>query len=798
MLHLILYKHSNDTLQAQISQQAQEKDNVLLVAPNPGLADYYRERYSDYEVTTVASFLANILMDFLPEHKESFRGKADLLTLLAASWHKQFPNRSFDDFEYCYNILSDLRSYSVAADILNTVLEEYPEKIKEGVLLLYRVMNALEIYDEHEAYFRLAEYLREGSWIEKEHARRTYIFIGFRFFTGIQIDFLKALAIAQDVFIPLAKNIYDQAKLTDWPKWLEDSRLVIHELDEQSNDDDQVGEQVTVNLFNADELNRVLKKLDEQNYFKNHDLLLLDGSLNLEKVQELPLKDLGYKVPLSLLVDHIDWINQELSELKAKNQELALDDILNFLKNQIVETKKDSDYIKIKTYILYHSVVSEWAEWLGTDSKLTDFDLAHFYFQAGSKQTRNSLYTDGKTLYDKNSLLTPNYRNRLAICMTSKYQALKTTGEKYSTQIEKILTPIGPIRRPAFDFLFFKEPLIEIINEQKADFWLDQESYENDLGLKELFDNRKVEINMLSVPSVYREAQDVLLEMPLSIEKSSYISATRLQTYIDCPRKFHLNYQSDLRLDKNFEHELQIFEVGQVQHAVIEEYSKEFDRFDQNDFSAFVPKVFNKFLKKTNKNLSKLDYQVALNEISIYAANGLKELYKIPFELKKFEVNLKEYAENISGRIDFYGKTNDVLYLIDFKRSSGSIPSKSEVLDFNKIQLSFYLNKLALKEDIQKVVVGYMDLSDPSASLYFLSEEIDKDLLDHYNFCSGASFYHFDSLKEFMNDYDQLEKKLVETMDKDKHFYPKPRDIKACRYCMLKNLCPKSVLESKQ
>src|SRR5690606_30622504 len=85
----------------------------------------------------------------------------------------------------------------------------------------------------------------------------------------------------------------------------------------------------------------------------------------------------------------------------------------------------------------------------------------------------------------------------------------------------------------------------------------------------------------------------------------------------------------------------------------------------------------------------------------------------------KFEFEVEIKTQGKTGFIDCLGTLNDVLFLLDFKRSKGSNPSFAAwEEDYPKIQLWFYLAALksqGILTEQTKLGVGYLffkDLSD--------------------------------------------------------------------------------------
>ena len=98
------------------------------------------------------------------------------------------------------------------------MLNEY---IKKSVLLFWRYINERDLIDEHACYGRIIDNLRENQELSLENKAQNIIFFGFTNFSGIQLDFVKALGIINDVYIPIPEEVYDNRKSSDWISWFE-------------------------------------------------------------------------------------------------------------------------------------------------------------------------------------------------------------------------------------------------------------------------------------------------------------------------------------------------------------------------------------------------------------------------------------------------------------------------------------------------------------------------------------------------------------------------------------------------
>lgn len=166
-------------------------------------------------------------------------------------------------------------------------------------------------------------------------------------------------------------------------------------------------------------------------------------------------------------------------------------------------------------------------------------------------------------------------------------------------------------------------------------------------------------------------------------------SATSLKAYLQCKRKFYLQYILKLK-----EHEISLkpkgYELGDIIHKILYEYfEKSLDSFERLE---------ELFVKYTQKNpFLTLELEVWKKKIYKVFENEKQRFENIQILHKELPFNMTYQGINIKGAIDRIDKQDDKYLVIDYKTSSSlkvdSLKNYEKSCDF---QLEFYY--LAVQE----------------------------------------------------------------------------------------------------
>lgn len=235
----------------------------------------------------------------------------------------------------------------------------------------------------------------------------------------------------------------------------------------------------------------------------------------------------------------------------------------------------------------------------------------------------------------------------------------------------------------------------------------------------EIFDEISSQANNISIErKAESRKRDPLADFIITKEAQPFpMSASKFQAYIDCPRKYYFDYVDRLYRSPEVHMEILPNQLGTVEHTIIEEFFNRQSDWDSSEHRKIAQSELIKFLKLNDISLDKASFDKALIEVSDYSENAIINLLL----LKKWDPNCHlVFEENFQcdearGRIDCMVKSSFGVGYIDFKRSSGSIPSNTELNTFEKIQIWFYLKYgPAKREDV--AFWGYLNMSEPAES----------------------------------------------------------------------------------
>jgi hypothetical protein len=272
------------------------------------------------------------------------------------------------------------------------------------------------------------------------------------------------------------------------------------------------------------------------------------------------------------------------------------------------------------------------------------------------------------------------------------------------------------------------------------------------------------------VEYIQKAKRDIVAEnTTFKRQNQQTLSASRLQTFADCPRKYYFSYIEKLNTRPENRLSLDPDEMGSLEHKIIEDYFKANTDYDFASHSLLCKSVLREFLEKNKMYLTKQLEEETFYELLEYSKNGINYLLNycsgFPSSTLDFEVELHATDLAMKGFIDCVLTVGKDAHIFDFKRSATSLGSKKDLLSFEKIQLWIY--RWALEKKFNVVWWGYVNLSDGS-TLGLAPTDINPELV--------------------FEDYLNL---LVDRYNNEVTFAPEPRSEKVCHYCEVQLLCPK-------
>lgn len=181
-------------------------------------------------------------------------------------------------------------------------------------------------------------------------------------------------------------------------------------------------------------------------------------------------------------------------------------------------------------------------------------------------------------------------------------------------------------------------------------------------------------------------------------------SATSLKIFLQCKRKFYLQYISKLK-----EHTISVkpkgYELGDIIHKVLEKFYKK-----QNEFTyENLEKVFNEF--RVDNSFLVLDLEIWRKKLKDFYEFDKKRLEnRSILDLEKpFDIEFDGFK--LKGVIDRIDKINDEYEVIDYKTSSSlKVDSARNYEKSNDFQLEFYYLAMSELYKTDKVKSFYYDL----------------------------------------------------------------------------------------
>lgn len=781
-------------------------DKVTVITPNPVYADIARSKFGDthqnLETVTIAKFLKDELTQLLTEDDLSnYQGKSDLNLLLGSLWKIKQEGSAYELFKRSFQVLTDFRSFTLNEDILKTILENYDEELAGGVLWFHKILEQMNVIDEHRSYFLLAERLRQGDLPPLYESNRTIVFWGFDFLTGSQIDLLNALSIRNDIIIPFPYEAYQKSKELDWIKWLTKFEASVDIIDHT------IKEKADLNtyVFPKNYLGKTLKSLKKTNY-KNKDVEIVLGCKNISDdfVAEIPFSNYSYKVAVDIFEEKLlllrEIITTELRKVKYLKSEKLLEICQSFAKLCVDE----QDFRGIKATSVLIETLNKWTELSEQNEKIFDFDIKVLFDSAKLDLPRNSLFSSSNesnlSLKTLKTIEQSDAKLASLLCVSSDYGPIKGSVIQYSENVEQYLASIGPVRRGELEFLILKSKIQESLKKEGQILLIEEGLLEHDLGWSNIISDFNLNIQNNEI----KEVEQKKYYFPRSDAKYNLntISASKLQTYIDCPRKFYLSYALKQKPRIELLHELNYMQLGLIEHAVIENYLKKHSSFDEQILNDLIYGILAEFEEKGDLlperkeeywlEVKALCTQIITELIELNNALGLK------LEFEK-DISSKSAIET-RGSIDCFGSNSDTVMILDFKRGGGSIPSQIGLKEFQKIQMWFYLNQLEkfnLYDSSKKLIWGYINLSKLDESLIYCSDDVLLERFKSLDLKLIKKTYKFDEqMSSLFEEYKQYESEQLDKISKDIDFNCSPKEVKVCQYCELSNVCPRNAEES--
>ena len=742
----------------------QNSEINTFVAPSPALADKYRSFFDGHnvETVTISAFCSNLLKQYYPDLVEGQKSKSELLMLLKAA-SKNYHELDYHQFKKDFNLFTNIRSYSTDKVVLKNVCELYDETTHKNLELFDQILDALGIIDEHKVYELLSLKTDVISF------EQSIFFVGFEFMNGMQVDFVNKLGTHNNVNIPVYSEQLDNSTNFDWISWLEGE--VVDIVDEIEDNHEKIS---TVELsphtlpVYMESLASDLKKT----------IVLAQSNLTPDAVDEIALEDKVFKTSSELFDDIVLEVFKKFENSNVFPIETNY--FIEFLKEQAREVAQREEFLKLK---VISTLLLRCNEWLSlsdlceqitysdfkTILEITSLDLPRInYTELSREGSFRPVYSLKEIEFIENA--------EIEFVFMDNYSTFSSSSLSIEA-IDKFLSSVGPLRRVEFDLYGLKNKIRSLVQNNNVNLVLEKDLYSRSKELSEIFPEEILNFESLNLDFTKNIIQNILAK-----KSSEVFSATRLQTYLDCPRKYYFQYQEKLRKDIVLQEQVNSLEIGRVEHKVIERFFNEEKSVLENIIEEELKTLF------SNKKLSLSEKERVKDEVTYYGQNGIEFLKQLEADLK-FELNIGQ--DSFTGQIDCFGETSEYKIVIDLKRSNFSFTSFSSIEEYQKIQLWFYLNRLltsGLISQDRNVIIGYVDLSHVDNSMFFTSH---KNLVGSLKELGVSKVKFLDNFWEAVQCYQKLELDIINKIRAEKMFEPTPLKAQICEFCDFKAICPK-------
>ncbi|MBP9674559.1 MAG: PD-(D/E)XK nuclease family protein [Bacteriovoracaceae bacterium] len=788
MLNLCTFNNSRDFFENILPPIYQGGLSVKIIVPQASIADEIRLKLNSslaqVDVVTIASFSKDLLEK---KFNKNILRKVDLLKILSLTWKRIHGAQDFNFFLSAFKLFTELRSYSLNADLILPALEESDAKLQAAILSFYKIMEMLDLVDEQKAYALLSDDWRSNKdeyaypW-EKENI---FIFYGFQNLSAFQVDLLKSLALRTQVYVPLPESVYVKSVSSDWISWLTLKK-------EQVNLTVLEKETLQVVSFSHGQLPSTIERLIQEK-FKDKPVTCYLGLSKLEEdiIFDIPIQNAFFKNATSLFVEEIEWLVSYLeSFLLQKNNSVA--QIKKRIEEKIKEElklKELKSFRKIKLGAKFLNILQDWSD----ESSLTLFDIS--LIREILMLTDERIYQI--PIYEKQSqvifhalenLQVTKVGDAVIVCATSDYPALTQGQGILSSFMESVLVNLGPLRRSELQLEFLKFKLKSTQGENTF-FVIEDTLLAHDVTWNEILGENYKEVKLnTAIPKSDVKNHNFLSNWVSLRETTAVFSATKLQSYLDCPRKFYFQYVNPLSPTVEWESFLEARELGEIQHELLAQVIKE--DLKEQTIDEHIEHFYKSYLARKSKKVSGHDYERYLVEISTYVKHGWSFLKYFKTKDSQaqfiFEENLclsAEVSYQVKGRIDCIILGSFGAVLLDFKRSKASIPTQADIKNYQKIQLLFYQHYFPF-QNTEIILWGYLNLGEIKESLLFTKNNFFQEIETEFEIKLIQDNFS-------LEDYELYEQEIRQAITQEILFPAKPRKNNVCDFCSLFNVCDK-------
>ncbi len=750
-----------------------------IICPNTNTADNLRERLVDkisllnIDVITISEFIRGLASKLIDNFE--YKNRADLLLELSTIWKIKSKNNSYDLFMKTFDLITDLRGYSTEIYSFKEFLKEFDDNIRDVIPFLWAYIKN----DEHYCYSEISNRLNSSN-LENNN----YIFWGFYHITGVQIDFINSLSNKNNIHFFYLNSLYEQSYNFDWINWIKGNIIKY----DNYNNIDNISCITAPKGKLADTLKSYIQHISSED--KNIDIFILSSNDN--DILNIPFNNFYYKIREDLFKQDILKVLEEIKIkfFTNKSNKVKNEVFIRYLDNKVLSYAKLSNYKKFRILKIISSIkliINKWIELSKENTIITFFDFNIFkniLIEVMPRINQYSMFEEAPKRYIKTFQQVDSFNpnNKTILYITSKNDFFSKENEHYTFSMIDILKSIGPIRRRELRREINIEIIKSMVLSENTTLFIEEDLLCTHPIWSNIFSNIKINKKDFKFELLYSKNIDYLDKFVSKELIDRTVSATSLETYIECPRKYYFNYINKLYFEPERKEDLYPKDIGKLQHSIIESYINNYNKLSLNIFNKVCLEIYNNAIEDKLLNIFVKDKRY----IEIYngALNGIEFLmnfYNIDSNSKfTFEKSIDN--ENIRGKVDCIIKNKQGYSIFDFKKSK--VPTEKDIKNYIKVQLPYYIYHLGIKSD-DIYSFGYINLIDIKNSIVFskIKGECIGDVklkqLDIDNF-----------LKEFKSYYDQV----ISKMKKDIHFNAAPIKKTSCNFCYVSNICDRGDL----
>jgi len=775
---------------------------MYIICPNPQLADDIRGHIIDgsevdnFESLTISKFVKDELAETFGQEILLKRiQKADLLLILGSAFRTMFPDKSYELFLNGFNLYTEMRSFTLKEDLMDEILEHYNDDLKKIFIIFWKIVENMGLIDEQNSYKELTEAYDS---VEYEHNEslidREIVLFGFTHLSGTQIDFIKALSIKNNIYIPIPSSLNDSLVRYDWLSWLD----VDIETKEKSMQHMEELRALKIIRFTKGRLHELLK-----NFFINNppvnqfDTFLIGKGLSFYQYTELPFRNVFFKAKAELFSSYLKLEFTLFKRLLEKVAFIEVDQLVELIINKIkLEMEKktnNKNFRKLKVFSLIKEEFVNYQKQSDNNNTVRMFELKLLEnicelrlprnFLVPIQSSENKVQIKGIESLDSSLVENTNY-----LVGSSDYKTIKDSDDPFPEEVMEILRAYGPVRRNRIEIELVKQKIGELLSQKNTILFLEDGFEKSDPFWEEILakythENIKLGENSKS------ESIDIFRSPSLKTHFNiAQLSPSKLQTYIDCPKKFFIEYIQKGSNPPLLKTHLLPNQLGSLEHKIIEEYFKFNKTWSPKVHEDIVEIVLSDYISQNTICLDSINYKKNTDELRHLTEGVINLLLKITQTFSASTQFEKEVNSTINT-VKFYGKVDciidfgDWLGVFDFKRSSASVPTKKSVLEYEKVQLWSYLRNLSLSKPVK--LFGYLNLKELKKSLIF------KNGCD-FEFDESYQIKLVDLVEEvsvLIERYKNIEDDLVARILSDNEFPVHPANNNVCTYCRISSLC---------